>query len=107
LSQVQAQLGNEQVKDELEKQKTQVKAQFTELLKDEQKYQQAIENPQVPKEQKEWLKKFKANPQELDKFISQQSDPNQSDRFFSYRSMVKVDCDRFNVFNSRFGKAKL
>ncbi|MFH7025633.1 MAG: HpsJ family protein [Heteroscytonema crispum UTEX LB 1556] len=75
LTQLQAQLGNEQVKAQLEKQKTQVKAQFTELLKDEQKYKQALENPQLPAAQKELLKKFKANPQELDKFIAQQSDP--------------------------------
>jgi hypothetical protein len=75
LTQLQAQLGNEQVKAELEKQKSQVKAQFTELLKDDQKYKQALENPQLPPAQKELLKKFKANPQELDKFIAQQSDP--------------------------------
>jgi serine/threonine protein kinase len=77
LSQLQAQLGNEQVKDELEKQKSQVKAQFTELLKDEQKYQLALESPQLSEQRKDLLKKFKANPQELDKFIAQQSDPNQ------------------------------
>ncbi len=77
LSQVQAQLGNEQVKAELEKQKTQVKAQFSELLKDDQRYQQALNNPNLPATQKELLKKFKANPQELDKFLAQQSDPQQ------------------------------
>ncbi|PAX60674.1 hormogonium polysaccharide biosynthesis protein HpsJ [Brunnivagina elsteri] len=77
LSQVKAQLGNEQIKAELEKQKTQVKAQFTELLKDEQKYKQALENPNLPAQQKELLKKFKANPEELDKFIAQQSNPEQ------------------------------
>jgi hypothetical protein len=77
LSQVKAQLGNEQIKAELEKQKTQVKSQFTELLKDEQKYKQALENPSLPAQQKELLKKFKANPQELDKFIAQQSNPEE------------------------------
>jgi hypothetical protein len=77
LSQVKAQLGNEQIKAELEKQKNQVKTQFTELLKDEQKYKQALENPNLPAQQKELLKKFKANPQELDKFIAQQSNPEQ------------------------------
>lgn len=77
LSQVKAQLGNEQIKAELEKQKNQVKTQFTELLKDEQKYKQALENPNLPAQQKDLLKKFKANPQELDKFIAQQSNPEQ------------------------------
>ena len=75
LSQVQAQLGNEQVKAQLEKQKAQVKAQFTDLIKDDAKYKQALENPQLPQQQKDLLKKFKATPQELDAFIAAQSDP--------------------------------
>jgi trehalose-6-phosphate synthase len=68
-------LSNDQVKTELEKQKVQVKAQLTEILKDEQKYKQALESPNVPPPVKEVLKKAKQNPQELDKFIAQQSDP--------------------------------
>lgn len=75
LTQLQAQLGNAQVKAQLEQQKTQIKTQFTELLKDETKYKQALDNPNLAATQKELLKKFKANPQELDKFIAQQSDP--------------------------------
>ncbi|HIK07136.1 MAG TPA: hypothetical protein IGS40_20995 [Trichormus sp. M33_DOE_039] len=75
LSQFQAQLNNEQGKAQLEQLRTQAKAQFTELLQDEQKYQQALNNPQIPATQKELLKKFKANPQELDQFIAQQTDP--------------------------------
>jgi hypothetical protein len=75
LTQLQAQLGNTQVKAELEQQKSKIKAQFTDLLKDDQKYKQALENPNLPPTQKELLKKFKANPQELDKFLAQQSDP--------------------------------
>lgn len=75
LSQVEAQLGNDQVKAALEKQKSQVKEQFTTLLKDDQRYKEALNNPSLPAQQKELLKKFKANPQELDKFIAQQADP--------------------------------
>ncbi|MFN6566337.1 hypothetical protein A6770_21410 [Nostoc minutum NIES-26] len=75
LAQFQAQLNNEQGKAQLEQLRNQARAQFTELLKDDQKYKQAIENPQLPAAQKELLKKFKANPQELDKFIAQQTDP--------------------------------
>ncbi|MBP5975508.1 hypothetical protein HW132_22925 [Brasilonema sp. CT11] len=77
LNQVQAQLGNDQVKASVEKQKAQVKAQYTELLQDDQRYQQALNNPNIPQATKDLLKKFKANPQELDKFIAQQSDPQQ------------------------------
>jgi hypothetical protein len=77
LTQVQSQLNNAQVKGELEKQKSQVKAQFTDLLKDEQKYKQALANPQLPQAQKDLLKKFKEKPEELDNFIAKQSDPQQ------------------------------
>lgn len=77
LNQVQAQLGNDQVKAALEKQKAQVRSQFTELLQNEERYKQALNSPNVPQAQKDLLKKFKANPQELDKFLAQQSDPQQ------------------------------
>ncbi|WP_341526545.1 HpsJ family protein [Nostoc sp. UHCC 0302] len=75
LTQLQAQLNSDQAKAQLEQLRNQAKAQFTDLLKDDQKYKQALENPQVPADQKELLKKFKANPQELDKFIAQRTDP--------------------------------
>ncbi|KAB8318777.1 hypothetical protein SD81_007425 [Tolypothrix campylonemoides VB511288] len=77
LNQVQAQLGNDQVKAAVEKQRTQVKTQYSELLQDQQRYNQALNNPNVPQATKDLLKKFKANPQELDKFIAQQTDPQQ------------------------------
>ncbi|KYC39729.1 hypothetical protein WA1_30850 [Scytonema hofmannii PCC 7110] len=75
LNQVQAQLSNDKVRAAVEQQKSQIRNQFTELLKDDQRYKQALENPNIPQAQKDLLKKFKANPQELDKFIAQQSDP--------------------------------
>jgi flagellar biosynthesis GTPase FlhF len=77
LSQFEAQLNNDQAKAQLEQARTQAKARFSELIKDDQKYKQALENPQLPAEQKELLKKFKANPQELDKFIDQQTNPKE------------------------------
>ncbi|MGM3309369.1 hormogonium polysaccharide biosynthesis protein HpsJ [Anabaena sp. WFMT] len=77
LSQFEAQLNNDQAKAQLEQARIQAKARFGELIKDEQRYKQALENPQLPAEQKELLKKFKANPQELDKFIAQQTDPKE------------------------------
>ncbi|MBW4602622.1 MAG: HpsJ family protein [Calothrix sp. FI2-JRJ7] len=75
LSQVQAQLGNDQVKAELEKQKAQTKAQLNDILKDEQKFKQAQENPNVPPAVKDVLKKAKTDPKVLDDFIASQSDP--------------------------------
>jgi hypothetical protein len=77
LSQFLDQLNNDQAKAQLEQVRNQAKAQFAELLKDEQKYKQALDNPRLPAAQKELLKKFKANPQELDKFIDQQTDPKE------------------------------
>ncbi|MGF1675160.1 MAG: HpsJ family protein [Rivularia sp. (in: cyanobacteria)] len=77
LSQVQARLSTEQAKAQIEQQRTQVRTQFSELLKDETRYKQAIENPSIPQQQKDLLKKFKADPKALDTFIAEQSDPQQ------------------------------
>jgi len=75
LSQLQAQLNNEQGKAQLEQIRNQAKNQFTELLKNEETYQKALNNPEIPPAQKELLKRFKENPQELETFITQQTDP--------------------------------
>ena len=75
LSQLQAQINNEEGKAQLEQLRNQARNQFTELLKNEETYQQALNNPQIPAAQKELLKKFKENPAELDTFIAQQTDP--------------------------------
>ncbi len=77
LSQVQQRLSTEEAKAQIEKQRSQVKAQFSELLKDDTRYKQALENASIPQQQKDLLKKFKADPKALDKFIAEQSDPNQ------------------------------
>ncbi len=81
LAQVQTQLGNDQVKAAVEKQRTELKQQLStqlgELVKDEQKYNQAINNNQLPAAQKDLLKQYKTNPKALDDFISQQTDPQQ------------------------------
>lgn len=77
LSQLQARLQSDQAKAQIEKQRNQVKAQFSELLKDDKRYKEALENPDIPQQQKDLLKKFKADPKALDQFIAQQSDPKQ------------------------------
>ena len=77
LSQVQARLSTDQAKAQIEKQREQVKNQFSELLKDDTRYKQALENPDIPQQQKDLLKRFKADPTALDKFIEDQSDPTQ------------------------------
>ncbi|HYW18145.1 MAG TPA: HpsJ family protein [Nodularia sp. (in: cyanobacteria)] len=75
LAQFQAQINNDQGKAQLEQLRNQARNQFTELLKNEETYNKAVNNPQLPAAQKELLKKFKKNPQELENFIAQQTDP--------------------------------
>ena len=75
LSQLQAQLNSEQGKTALENSRKQLKAQITELLKDEKKYNEALENPSVNPNLKDLLRKAKANPKDVDKLIAQQVDP--------------------------------
>jgi len=75
LAQFQAQINNDQGKAQLEQLRNQARNQFTELLKNEETYKKALNNPQLPAAQKELLKKFKENPQELENFIAQQIDP--------------------------------
>lgn len=75
LDQLQAQLGDEKNRAQLESQKSQVKAQVTALLQNEELYQQALASDRTPPEQKKLLQEFKANPQALEKYLAQQSDP--------------------------------
>jgi hypothetical protein len=77
LNQFLERLNNDQGQAQIEQVRNQAKSQFTALLQDEARYKQALEDPNIPAQQKELLKKFKANPAELDKFIAQQTDPNQ------------------------------
>ncbi len=81
LAQIQNQFGNEQIKAAVEKQrpalKQQLATQLNELIKDDKKYNEALNNKQLPDAQKNLLKQYKVNPQALDDFISQQTDPQQ------------------------------
>lgn len=77
LQQVQARLNTDQAKAQIEEQKKKIKAQFSELLKDDTRYNEALKNNRIPQQQKDLLKKFKADPKALDAFIAEQSDPTQ------------------------------
>lgn len=74
-SQLEAQLNSEQGKAVLDNRRKQLKAQITELLKDENKYNQALANPALNSNLKELLRKAKANPKDIDKLVAQQIDP--------------------------------
>ena len=77
LQQVQARLNTDQAKAQIEEQKKKIRAQFSELLKDDTRYEEALKNTRIPEQQKDLLKKFKADPKALDAFIAEQSDPTQ------------------------------
>lgn len=77
LQRVQARLNTDQAKAQIEEQKKKIRAQFSELLKDDTRYNEALNNTRIPQQQKDLLKKFKEDPKALDAFIAEQSDPTQ------------------------------
>ena len=74
-AQFQAQINNEQGKAQLEQLRNQARSRFTELLNNDEAYEQAINNPELPPGQKELLQNLKENPEELESFIAEQTDP--------------------------------
>ncbi len=75
LNQLQTQLGNANVRSKLEADKNRFKAQVTALLQNEQQFNQALNSDRTPEAEKKLLRQFKANPQALEEFLAQQSDP--------------------------------
>ncbi len=75
LNQLQTQLGDANVRSKLEADKNKFKAQVTALLQNEQQFNQAINSDRTPEAEKKLLRQFKANPQALEEFLAQQSDP--------------------------------
>ncbi|MBW4587847.1 HpsJ family protein [Aetokthonos hydrillicola Thurmond2011] len=75
LNQLKTQLSDEKTKEALEKQKSELKTRYTDILGDEQLYQNFLDDPTVSQPLKDLFKNFKANPQELDQYIEKQSDP--------------------------------
>jgi ABC-type multidrug transport system fused ATPase/permease subunit len=67
-------LNTDQGKAALEQRKTEFKTKINSIIKDEQQYKLALESPQISPAEKEIFKKIKANPQEIDKLIEQQTD---------------------------------
>ncbi|WP_088241984.1 HpsJ family protein [Calothrix rhizosoleniae] len=75
LSKAQAQLNSEQGKAQIQQLRTRTKNQLAEIIKDETKYKQALDSPKIPAAVKEVLKKAKANPQQLETLINEQTNP--------------------------------
>jgi|GEM_PF-237525 thiol:disulfide interchange protein len=75
LAQIQSQLDTPQGKARQEEVRTQLKAQLTATLHDNQKYNDALNNPRLPQNLKDLLKTAKANPKDIDKLVAQRTDP--------------------------------
>lgn len=75
LNQLQAQLGDANVRAKLDAEKTRVKTQVTALLQNEQQFNQAINSDRTPEAEKKLLRQFKANPKALEDYLAEQSDP--------------------------------
>lgn len=74
LSQLQTQLGDKQIQAELEQQASQFRTKVTELLKDEKRFNQALQSNQIPESEKKLLQQFKANPKAIDEYVAKQTD---------------------------------
>lgn len=70
-----AEQAESQLQNQLEQLRQQARNQLNQLLRNEEAFQQALNNPQLPPAQKEQLQKFKEDPAELERFIQQQTDP--------------------------------
>ena len=75
LTGVQTILNTTQGRALLESQKAQIRNQFMDLLSNELLYEQALANPSISQHQKNLLRIFKVNPQALNRYIDQQSNP--------------------------------
>ena len=66
------QINSPQAQFQLQQQQTQVKAQIDELLKNEQKYNQVLQDNKIPQQLKDLLKESKAHPDQIDQLVQQQ-----------------------------------
>lgn len=71
-AQLQNQLGSEQAQVQLERQQSQFRSQISNLLQNEQQFNQALQNNQLPENQKKLLQQFKSDPKALDQFLQSQ-----------------------------------
>jgi hypothetical protein len=71
--QAETQLTSPAFQTQVEQRRTQLRSQIGELLKDEQRFNEALQNQQVPQQVKDILQESKGNPQALDNFLNQQA----------------------------------
>ncbi|HEY9849435.1 MAG TPA: HpsJ family protein [Leptolyngbyaceae cyanobacterium] len=83
-TQAESQLSSAGFRAQVEQRQTQLRTQIGDLLKDDQRLTQTINNPQVPEQLKQVLQKSKDNPAELDKFLNEQA------KDFSNQTLTQV-----------------
>lgn len=85
-----AQFNSEQGKAQLKQLRDRTKTQLTEIIEDETKYKQVLANSQIPDLVKDVLKKAKVNPKELDKLVSQQTNPLSAAQQSANEQLTKI-----------------
>ncbi len=78
-TQLEARVGSSEFKNQIQQRRSQLKNQITNLLADETRLNEALENEQLPSQVKTLLEQSKDNPQALDEFLNRQAEqlPNQ------------------------------
>ncbi len=78
-TQLQARIGSSEFKNQIQQRRSQLKNQITNLLADETRLNEALENEQLPSQVKTLLEQSKDNPQAIDEFLNSQAEqlPNQ------------------------------
>ncbi|MGK7920656.1 MAG: HpsJ family protein [Trichodesmium sp.] len=78
-TQLEARIGSSEFKNQIQQRRSQLKNQITNLLADETRLNEALENDQLPSQVKTLLEQSKDNPQVIDEFLNRQAEqlPNQ------------------------------
>jgi hypothetical protein len=86
LRQVERQFQDKKVQAELKQQNAQVIAQFKEILNDNKKYKEILENPNVPQQVKDVFRRARTNPEVINKFVEQQNNP----RYLAQKQRLEI-----------------
>ncbi|MGD1716581.1 hormogonium polysaccharide biosynthesis protein HpsJ [Hydrocoleum sp. CS-953] len=78
-TQLETRIGSSEFKNQIQQRRSQLKNQITNLLADETRLNEALENDQLPTQVKSLLEQSKDNPQVIDEFLNRQAEqlPNQ------------------------------
>ncbi len=73
-TQLENQISSDQFQQQIQQRKTQLRDQFAGLAQNPDALNQALTNPNVPKEVKDILEQSKSNPKAIEEFLNQQAD---------------------------------